>query len=269
MSEKVLEGKTGLIFGVANKRSIAWGIARAWAEAGATLILNYQSERLREGVEDLAQSLREETGVEIEVLPCDVSDDEQLKTFFAQVAERAPRIDFLLHSVAFAPREALDGRFVHTEREAFRVAHDVSVYSLVALAREAKPLMKDGGSILAMTFLGSQRVVPHYNVMGVAKAALEASVRYLAAELGRDNIRVNAISAGPMQTLSARGIAQFSVMLKYYEQHAPLRRSSSLDELGATGLYLVTDGAAAITGQTIFVDGGYSVIGMPETGAKT
>jgi enoyl-[acyl-carrier protein] reductase I len=171
--------------------------------------------------------------------------------------------------VAYAPREALDGRFVQTSREAFRVAHDISAYSLIALARSVQPLMKDGGSIIAMTFYGAAKVVPNYNVMGVAKAALEATVRYLAADLGQNNIRVNAISAGPMQTLAARGISDFSMMLKYYQQHAPLRRSSTLDELGATGLFLVGDGAAAITGQVIYVDGGYEILGMPELSTRS
>jgi enoyl-[acyl-carrier protein] reductase I len=264
MSEKPLEGKVGLVFGVANQRSIAWGIARAWAEGGARLILNYQGERVKENVEELAQELRNDFGADISVAPCDVGSDEEIKSFFDYVRTQTDRVDLMLHSLAFAPKEALEGRFSDTSRDAFWTAQNISAYSLVALARETAPLMTQGGSIIAMTFLGSQRVVPNYNVMGVAKASLEATVRYLAADLGQRNIRVNAISAGPMQTLSGRGIAQFSVMYKFYQQHAPLGRSCTLDELGATGLFLAQDGAAAITGQVLYVDGGYEILGMPE-----
>lgn len=258
MSEQILAGKTGVVFGVANKRSIAWAIAKAWHRAGARLIFNYQGERLRENVEELVA----EFGADTPLHPCDVSSDAEIDAFFAKVREITPRLDLLLHSVAFAPREALEGDFLSTSREAFRIAHDVSAYSLVALAQRAAPLMTEGGSILAMTYYGSVKVVPHYNVMGVAKAALEASARYLAWDLGPRKIRVNCISAGPVQTLAARGIAGFTTMLKHYEQHAPLRRSCHPEELGHTGVFLASDGAAAITGQVIYVDGGYEIMGM-------
>ena len=254
-----LTGKTGVIFGVANKRSIAWAIAQAWHEAGAKLIFNYQGERLKDNVEELVGTF----GPDTLLAPCDVGSDAEIERFFAQVKERTDRVDLLLHSVAFAPRETLGGEFINTSRQAFSIAHDISAYSLIGLTRAVLPFMeKHGGSIIAMSYLGAVRVVPGYNVMGVAKASLEASVRYLANDLGRRKIRVNAISAGPMNTLAARGIGGFSKMLDHYEAHAPLRRNVELDELGATGLFLATDGAAAITGQTLYVDSGYSVMGM-------
>lgn len=258
MSDKPLIGKTGVVFGVANKRSIAWAIAQAWAEAGATLIFNYQGERLKENVEQLTGTF----GVDTPMYPCDVSSDEEIDSFFAQVAEHSPKIDMLLHSVAFAPKEALEGDFVSTKREAFRTAHDISAYSLVALCQRAAPLMTDGGSVVAMSYYGAEKVVPHYNVMGVAKASLEASTRYLAYDLGEQGIRVNCISAGPVQTLAARGIAGFSSMMKHYQEHAPLRRSCTTDELGATGVFLAGEGSAGMTGQVLYVDGGYEIMGM-------
>lgn len=258
MSEGILSGKTGVVFGVANKRSIAWAIAKAWHKAGARLIFNYQGERLKENVEELVS----EFGSDVALHPCDVTKDEEIDRFFARLREQTPKLDLLLHSVAYAPREALEGDFVSTTREAFKVAHDVSAYSLVALAQRAAPLMPDGGSIVAMTYYGSVKVVPHYNVMGVAKASLEASARYLAYDLGTKKIRVNCISAGPVQTLAARGISGFSLMLKHYEDHAPLKRSCHPDELGHTGVFLAGPGAAAITGQVIYVDGGYEAMGM-------
>jgi enoyl-[acyl-carrier protein] reductase I len=258
MSEGILSGKTGVVFGVANKRSIAWAIAKAWHKAGARLIFNYQGERLKENVEELVS----EFGSDVALHPCDVTKDEEIDRFFARLREQTPKLDLLLHSVAYAPREALEGDFVSTTREAFKVAHDVSAYSLVALTQRAAPLMTDGGSIVAMTYYGSVKVVPHYNVMGVAKASLEASARYLAYDLGTKKIRVNCISAGPVQTLAARGISGFSLMLKHYEDHAPLKRSCHPDELGHTGVFLAGPGAAAITGQVIYVDGGYEAMGM-------
>jgi enoyl-[acyl-carrier protein] reductase I len=257
-SPRFLEGKTGVIFGVANKRSIAWAIAKAWHKAGANLIFNYQGERLKENVEDLVSELSADTPF----YACDVSSDDSITDFFGHVRKQTSRLDLMLHSVAFAPKEALEGDFISTNREAFRMAHDISAYSLVALSREAAPLMTDGGSIVAMTYYGSVKVVPKYNVMGVAKASLESSARYLAWDLGEKKIRVNCISAGPVQTLAARGISGFSTMMKHYELKAPLHRSCTPEEIGATGLFLVSDGAAAITGQVIYVDGGYEAMGM-------
>src|SRR5438045_2928573 len=206
MAEQVLAGKVGLIFGVANKRSIAWAIAKAWANAGAKLIFNYQGERLKENVEELVGEFGEQTPL----FPCDVSNDAEITKFFEQVKSQTSVVDLMLHSVAFAPKEALEGDFVSTTREAFRTAHDISAYSLVALAREVAPLMTNGGSILAMTYYGSEKVVPHYNVMGVATASLGASTRYLADDLGPKKIRVNCISAGPGNTLAAGGISGFT-----------------------------------------------------------
>ena len=254
----LLENKIGVVFGVANKRSIAWAIAQAWHKAGAKLAFTYQGERLKENVEELASTF----GADTLILPCDVTKDDEISRVFQQLKDKFGKLHLLLHSVAFAPKDALEGEFVNTSREAFRIAHDVSAYSLVALAREAAPLMTDGGSIVAMSYYGAEKVVPHYNVMGVAKAALEASTRYLAYDLGPQKIRVNCISAGPMNTLAARGIAGFTDMLKHYEAHAPLKRNVLPEELGATGAFLASDGAAAITGQVIYVDSGYQIMGM-------
>jgi enoyl-[acyl-carrier protein] reductase I len=253
-----LAGKLGIVFGVANKRSIAWAIAQAWHRAGAKLAFTYQGERLKENVEELAGTF----GPDTLLMPCDVTKDDEIGRVFSQVAERFGKLHMLLHSVAFAPRDALEGEFINTNREAFRIAHDVSVYSLIALARGAAPLMSEGGSIVGMSYYGAEKVVPHYNVMGVAKAALEASTRYLAYDLGPKRIRVNCISAGPVNTLAARGISGFTEMLKRYEEKAPLKRNVSPDELGAAGVFLASDGAAAITGQVIYVDCGYQIMGM-------
>jgi enoyl-[acyl-carrier protein] reductase I len=254
----LLAGKFGLVAGVANKRSIAWAIAQAWHNAGASLAFTYQGERLKDNVQELAATF----GPDTLILPCDVTRDEEIARALDAVREKFGKLHLLLHSVAFAPREALEGTFLNTSREAFRVAHDVSAYSLVALARAAAPLMTEGGSIVAMTYYGSAKVVPHYNVMGVAKAALEAAARYLAYDLGPRKIRVNCISAGPVNTLAARGIAGFSDVLKHYESHTPLQRNVLPDELGATGTFLAGDGAAAITGQVLYVDCGYEIMGM-------
>jgi enoyl-[acyl-carrier protein] reductase I len=254
----LLDGKQGIVFGVANKRSIAWAIAQAWRQAGARLAFTYQGERLKENVQELTATFGEDTLL----LPCDVTRDEDIAAVFKAVGEKFGPLHLLLHSVAFAPKDALEGQFLDTSREAFRLAHDVSAYSLVALARAAAPLMTEGGSIVAMSYYGAEKVVPHYNVMGVAKAALEACTRYLAYELGPRQIRVNCISAGPVNTLAARGIAGFTEMLKLYEARAPLRRNVLPAELGATGLFLASDGAAAITGQVIYVDCGYQIMGM-------
>jgi len=253
-----LAGKTGIVFGVANKRSIAWAIAQAWHKAGAKLAFTYQGERLKDNVEELAGTF----GADTLLMPCDVTRDDDIANVFKTVGEKFGKLDLLLHSVAFAPKEALEGQFVNTTRDAFKISHDISAYSLIALARGAAPLMTDGGSIVAMSYYGAEKVVPHYNVMGVAKAALEASTRYLAYDLGTKKIRVNCISAGPVNTLAARGIAGFNEMLKHYEAHAPLKRNVLPEELGATGTFLASDGAAAITGQVIYVDCGYQIMGM-------
>jgi enoyl-[acyl-carrier protein] reductase I len=254
----LLDGKIGVVFGVANKRSIAWAIAQAWAREGARLAFTYQGERLKENVAELVGTF----GQDVLLMPCDVTRDDQIEAVFQEIRQRYGRLQLLLHSVAYAPREALEGRFLDTNRDAFRVALDVSAYSLVALARAAAPLMSEGGSILTLSYYGAEKVVPHYNVMGVAKAALEASVRYLAYDLGPQRVRVNAISAGPVNTLAARGISGFVEMLRHYEAKSPLRRNVLPEELGATGVFLASDGAAAITGQVIYVDCGYQIMGM-------
>ncbi|HAV63378.1 MAG TPA: NADH-specific enoyl-ACP reductase [Verrucomicrobiales bacterium] len=253
-----LAGKLGVVFGVANKRSIAWAIAQAWHNAGARLAFTYQGERLKDNVGELAGTF----GPDTLILECDVTRDDHIDRVFTEVGQKFGRLDLLLHAVAFAPKDALEGEFVNTSRDAFKIAHDISAYSLVALARGAAPLMTNGGSIVAMSYYGAEKVVPHYNVMGVAKASLEASTRYLAYDLGPKKIRVNCISAGPMNTLAARGISGFTAMLKHYEAHSPLKRNVLPEELGATGTFLASDGAAAITGQVIYVDSGYQIMGM-------
>jgi enoyl-[acyl-carrier protein] reductase I len=253
----LLEGKRGLVLGIANKRSIAWGIAQAAHREGARLAVTYQGERLEENVRDLAQALRDPL-----VLPCDVAKDEDLKALAASVKEGLGGLDFVVHAVAFALREELDGEFVNTSREGYRIAQDISSYSLTALARETAPLMEGGGSILTLSYLGGERVVPHYNVMGVAKAALEMSVRYLAADLGPRGIRVNAISAGPIKTLAASGVHGLSKMLEYHRTHAPLRRTTDQDEVGDTALFLLSHLSRGVTGEVIHVDGGFHVMGM-------
>jgi len=258
MSLPLLSGKKGIVCGVANKRSIAWAIAQAWHQAGATLAFTYQGERLKDNVEQLTATF----GSDTLMLPCDVTKDEEIDHVFKAVGESFGTLDLLLHSVAYAPREALEGSFVDTTREAFNLAHDVSAYSLVALARGAAPLMSRGGSIVAMSYYGAEKVVPHYNVMGVAKASLEASTRYLAYDLGPKKIRVNCISAGAVNTLAARGISGFTSMLKHYEANSPLKRNVTTEELGHTGTFLASDGAAAITGQVLYVDCGYQIMGM-------
>ena len=258
MSDKPLAGKTGLIFGVANKRSIAWAIAQAWHEAGAKLIFNYQGERLKENVEELASTF----GEEVALAPCDVASDQEISDFFGYVRTKTDRVDLMLHSVAFAPKIALTEGYSQTSREAFRVSLDISAYSLVALSREASPLMTEGGAIVAMTYLGSEKVIPNYNVMGVAKAALESSARYLAQELGPRRIRVNCISAGPTRTLAASGIAGFSKMVTHVRERAPLPWPAEASALAGTGLYLASDASEFVTGQVLYVDGGYQILGM-------
>ena len=257
---KPLEGKTGVVFGVANKNSIAWGIAKAWHEAGARLAFTYQGERLKGKVEKLVADF----GGDTLITECDVSSDEDIDRVFGEVgAHFNGKLDMLLHSVAFAPREALEGRFVDTTREAFSTAHDISAYSLVALAKRAAPLMTDGGSIIGMSYYGAEKVIKHYNVMGVAKAALEASVRYLAVDLGGQNIRVNALSAGPMKTLAGAAITGARHIYRYAETAAPLGRNPDINEVGRSGLYLVSDLSSGVTGEVHFVDGGFNTIATP------
>ena len=255
----MLTGKTGLVVGVANKRSIAWAIAQAAANAGARLALTYQGERLEENVRELSASLTEPL-----ILPCDVTDDAQIARVFEEIDRSFGGLDFLVHGAAFAPREELSNPFVQTTREGFRTALDVSAYSLIALARGALPLMerRGGGSVLTLTYLGSERVFPNYNVMGVAKAALEASVRYLAADLGPKNIRVNAISAGPIKTLAAAGISGFSAILQLYRDRAPLRRTVETSEVADAAVFLHSDAGRAVTAEVLMVDGGYHAMGM-------
>ncbi len=252
----LLEGKKGLIIGVANKHSIAWAIAQSAAGQGAGLLFNYQNERLRENVEELVATM---TGSK--AFPCDVGDDAQIEAMMQQVKNEVGQLDFLVHSVAFAPREELMGQFVNTTRKGFATALDVSAYSLVAVTKAALPLMTNGGSVVTLTYLGAERVVQHYNVMGVAKAALEATVRYLAHDLGPRNIRVNAISAGPIKTLAARGVSGISKMVDHHKEFAPLRRATEQGEVGDTALFLVSELGRGITGEVIYVDGGYHIIG--------
>lgn len=252
-----LNGRTVVVFGVANKRSIAWAIAQQMQQAGAQLAITYQNERLKQEADDLIAALPNS-----QAFQCDVSRDEEVAQLFDKLKLRYGKLDALVHSIAYAPAEDLKGEFVDTSREGFRVAHDISVYSLVALARAARPLMTDGGSILTMTYYGAEKVVPKYNVMGVAKAALEASVRYLAYDLGKNRIRVNAISAGPIKTLAARGIAGFGEMLKTQAERAPLRRNVDVSEVASTAVFLASEAGAGITGETIYVDCGYNIMGF-------
>ena len=254
-----LAGRHGLIVGVANKRSIAWAIAQAASSAGARLAITYQGERLEENVRELSESLADPL-----ILPCDVTDDAQIAAVFEAVDREFGGLDFLVHGAAFAPREELSAPFVQTTREGFRLSLDVSAYSLVALSRGALPLMerRGGGSILTLTYLGSERVFQNYNVMGVAKAALESCVRYLAADLGPKGIRVNAISAGPIKTLAASGIAGFSSILQHYRDRAPLRRTVEAAEVASAALFLLGPAGRAVTAEVLMVDGGYHATGM-------
>lgn len=255
-----LSGRTGLVVGVANKRSLAWAIAQAAAQAGAQLVLTFQNARLEENVRELATTLPRAPLL----LPCDVTSDEQVGALFTTIEQERGSLDFLVHGAAFAPREALAEPFSRTSREAFRMALDVSAYSLVALAAGAAPLMtkRGGGSIVTLTYLGSERVIPNYNVMGVAKAALEAAVRYLAADLGTENIRVNAISAGPVKTLAAAGVSGFTSMLQVARDRAPLKRNIVGAEVADAALFLLGHESRAITGEVLFVDAGLHAIGI-------
>jgi len=249
--------KTAVVFGVANKRSIAWAIAQKLQQAGWRLAITYQNERLEQEAKGLIEELPGAVG-----FMCDVSQDEQIAKLFEELKARYGVLHGLVHSVAFAPAAELSGDFVNTTREGFRIAHDVSVYSLIAVARAAAPLMTEGGGIVTMTYYGAEKVVPKYNVMGVAKAALEASVRYLASDLGSKNIRVNAISAGPIKTLAARGISGLGDMLKAHAERAPLKRNVDPAEVGGTAEFLLSPAASGITGETIYVDCGYNIMGF-------
>jgi enoyl-[acyl-carrier protein] reductase I len=255
---QLLEGKTGLVMGVANKRSIAWGIANAVNKAGARLVLTYQNERLGENVQELAPQLNNPLLVQ-----CDVASDEQIQILMGRIKEEIGHLDFIAHVLAFAPREALAGTYAATKRDDFRVALDVSAYSLAAVANAALPLMKDRqASIVTLTYLGAERVIQNYNVMGVAKAALEASVRYLANDLGPHGIRVNAISAGPIKTLASSAIGGISNMIKLHTEKTPLRKQVDIDEVGDAALFLVSHLSRGISGEVIYVDGGFHIIGV-------
>jgi enoyl-[acyl-carrier protein] reductase I len=256
----LLEGKTGIVFGVANKRSIAWAIAQALAREGMRLAFTYQGERLKESVEALTSAAMPGSLL----VPCDVTNDAEIDAVFQRVGEEYGKLDALLHSVAFAPKEDLENDFVNTSRDGFKLAHDISAYSLVVLTRAALPLFEkaNGGSVLALTYYGAQKAVEGYNVMGVAKASLEASVRYLAANLGPRNVRVNALSAGPVNTLAARGIKGFTGMLHHHAERAPLRRNVELEEIGNAGLFLLSPMSSGITGEVMFVDCGYNIVGL-------
>jgi enoyl-[acyl-carrier protein] reductase I len=256
-SSKLMAGKRGVVFGVANNRSIAWGITKAVADQGAEVALTYQGEALKKRVEPLAQ----EVGSKL-VLPCDVTDEPSVDAVFKAIAGAWGSLDFLVHAVAFSDKEELDGRYVDTSKDNFTQTLLISCYSFTALARKAEALMPNGGSLLTLTYYGAEKVMPHYNVMGVAKAALEASVRYLAADLGKGNIRVNAVSAGPIRTLAASGIADFRYILKWNEYNSPLRRTVSIEDVGAGALYLLSDLGRGVTGEILHIDAGYHVVGM-------
>ncbi len=254
---QLMAGKRGLVMGVANERSIAWGIAKAAHAQGAQLAFTYQGEALKKRVGPLAESV----GANL-VLPCDVTDDASIDQVFATLKQQWGGLDFLVHAIAYADKEELKGLYLNTSRDNFLMSLDISCYSLTAVAQRAVPMMTGGGSILTLTYYGAERVMPHYNVMGVAKAALEASVRYLAADLGSQQIRVNAISAGPIKTLAASGIGDFRYILKWNELNAPLRRNVSLDQIGGAGLYLLSDLSTGVTGEVHHVDSGYHTVGM-------
>ncbi|MBT6116882.1 MAG: enoyl-ACP reductase FabI [Rhodospirillaceae bacterium] len=256
-SDGLMAGKRGLVMGVANDRSIAWGIARAVAEQGAELAFTYQGEALEKRVRPLADSIGSDL-----VLPCDVTDGDSMAAAFDAIEERWGGLDFAVHAIAYSDKDQLKGRYVDTTRDNFQRTMDISCYSFTEMCRRAAAIMTNGGSLLTLTYYGAERVMPHYNVMGVAKAALEASVRYLAVDLGGQGIRVNAISAGPIKTLAASGIGDFRHILKWNELNSPLRRNVTTEEVGSTGLYLLSDLGSAMTGETHHVDSGYHVVGM-------
>ena len=257
MSNQLMAGKRGLIMGLANDKSIAWGIARALSNAGAELAFSYQGEALKKRVEPMAAQLGSDM-----VLPCDVSDEASIDALFTELNERWCGLDFLVHAIGFSDKNELRGRYVDTSRANFALSMDISVYSFTAVVQRAEKMMKSGGACLTLTYYGAERVMPHYNVMGVAKAALEASVRYLAEDLGKDGIRVNAISAGPIKTLAASGIGDFRYIMKWNEYNSPLRRNVTIDDVGGSALYLLSDLGAGTTGEVLHVDAGYHVVGM-------
>ncbi|MDE4131667.1 enoyl-ACP reductase FabI [Phaeobacter sp. QD34_3] len=257
MPSQLLSGKRGLIMGLANDKSIAWGIARACADAGAELAFSYQGDALKKRVDPLAAQL----GSDI-VLPCDVSDEASVDALFETLQEKWGKLDFVVHAIGFSDKNELRGRYVDTSRDNFQMTMDISVYSFTAVARRAEKMMTDGGSMLTLTYYGAEQVMPHYNVMGVAKAALEASVKYLAEDLGKDGIRVNAISAGPIKTLAASGIGDFRYIMKWNEYNSPLRRNVTIDDVGKSALYLLSDLSSGVTGENLHVDAGYHVVGM-------
>ena len=257
MSTGLMNGKRGLIMGLANDKSIAWGIAKACADQGAELAFSYQGDALKKRVAPLAQQL----GSDI-VEPCDVSDAASIDALFATLEEKWGKLDFIVHAIGFSDKTELRGRYIDTSPENFRLTMDISVYSFTAVARRAAAMMPDGGSMLTLTYYGAEQVMPHYNVMGVAKAALEASVRYMAEDLGKDNIRVNSISAGPIKTLAASGIGDFRYILKWNELNSPLRRNVTIEDVGKSALYLLSDLGSGVTGETHHVDAGYHVVGM-------
>ncbi len=253
----ILAGKKGLIMGISNDRSMAWGIAKAAHAHGAELAFTYQGEALLKRAKPLVESLGSDT-----MLECDVTDDASLERVFAAIKDKWGELDFVVHAIAHSDKEELKGKYLNTSKENFTFTMEVSCYSFTAVCRHAAPLMNEGGSLLTLTYAGAERVMPHYNVMGVAKAALEASVRYLAEDLGKDNVRVNAISAGPMKTLAAAGIGDFRYILKWNAYNSPMRRNVTLDDVGGTGIYLLSDLGSGVTGEVVHVDCGYHVVGM-------
>ncbi len=257
MSNQLMAGKRGLIMGLANDKSIAWGIARALSEAGAELAFSYQGDALKKRVDPLAAQL----GSEI-VLPCDVSDEESIDGLFTALAKKWGKLDFIVHAIGFSDKNELRGRYVDTSRANFKLTMDVSVYSFTAVMQRAEKMMSEGGSAITLTYYGAEQVMPHYNVMGVAKAALEASVKYLAEDLGKDGIRVNSISAGPIKTLAASGIGDFRYIMKWNEYNSPLRRNVTIDDVGKSALYLLSDLSSGVTGENLHVDSGYHIVGM-------
>ncbi|MCA0906720.1 enoyl-ACP reductase FabI [Ruegeria marisrubri] len=257
MSNQLMAGKRGLIMGLANDKSIAWGIARALSNAGAELAFSYQGEALKKRVDPLAAQLGSEV-----VLPCDVSDEASIDALFAALEEKWGKLDFIVHAIGFSDKNELRGRYVDTSRANFKLTMDVSVYSFTAVMQRAEKMMSEGGSAVTLTYYGAEQVMPHYNVMGVAKAALEASVKYLAEDLGKDGIRVNSISAGPIKTLAASGIGDFRYIMKWNEYNSPLRRNVTIDDVGNSALYLLSDLSSGVTGENLHVDSGYHIVGM-------